>query len=494
MPSDSKSPKPKWSVSELIDLEYLLRRDEETGDASNDGFFADEIEPWIDPGKIDRPDARTLQKALWRWLQTRKSGLETSKLPGAAISGAFWTVGTAIVLFMAFLGAGTVLGTLGYEDSRTYNVLLLFGLTVGIQWLFLTLGLLGLLAWLIWRNHAFVSFAHRGFQSIVNHTAERTMSKEAAVWWRENAKTRRLFTMPTMLLTQAAGIAFNVGAIAALVGSVLFVSVRFGWETTAENTMNPALSRATEVLGVPWSWFKPEWVPDQEEIAQSRIRWQGSPLDPIESAILTAEESARAWFPFLVCSIAFWGLLPRLLLYTGFDLRRRSELRGLAFSERIHREWWRNLTDIPIEVTTKGPADNAVALLWGGVKPAEPELRVAALQQLRVNVIDTFPAGGAEVDEDTKAIAALEKLLRKSDLRIVLVVEAWSLAPRDLGDFLDQLRGTIGASAPVDCYLIGLPQNGKTLTAPKDSEIKVWETFAAERSDPALFIKPFRSQ
>lgn len=492
MPSEPKSPKPKWTVSDLIDLEYLLRQDADS-DPKDTDFFAKEIEPWIEPGKIDRPDAKTLRKAFWRWLQTSKTGLETSKLPGAAISGAFWTVGISIVLLMTMLGAGAVLGTLGYEDSRTYNVLLLFGVTIGVQWLFLLLGLLGLVVWLIWRNHAFVSFAHRGFQSLIDHVAQRTMSEEAAVWWKENAKTRRLFTMPALLLTQAAGIAFNLGALAALIGSVLFVSVRFGWETTAEDTMNPALSKTTEVLGYPWSWYNSEWVPDAQEIAQSRIRWQDNQRNVAEPATLTPEESARAWFPFLVALMAVWGLFPRLLLYAGFDQKRRSELRGLTFSERIHREWWRNLTDIPLEVTTKGPADNAVALLWGGVKPDEKELHVAALQQLRVNVVKVSAAGGADVDQDEQSIASIEKVTRKGDVRIILVVEAWSLAPRDLGDYLDQLRERVGSTAPIDCFLIGLPGGNKTMSEPETKDVKIWESFAAERNDPALFIKPLRA-
>ncbi len=485
VPDPSQSPKPRWSIADSIDLEFLLRREKSDPDP-NAEFFAEEVEPWIEPGKIDRPDAQTLSRAFWRWLQLAKNRVDAANLPGKAISGAFGTVGAVSALLMLLLGAGAVLGTSDREDERTYNVLLLLGITVGIQWLILVLGLLGFLVWSIWREHAFVSFTHRGFQALIDKLARRTMSEEAGQWWEETAKTRGLFTLPALQLAQAAGIAFNLGVLAALIGSVLFDTVRFGWETTAETTMTSALHQSTRILAAPWAWIDPEWAPDRAEIEATRIRWDSG------GESMLPEESAAAWYPFVLGTILVWGLLPRLLLFALFDLRRRSALRNQPFAERVHRQWWRNLTDVPIEVTTDGPADDAIALLWGGVSPDEEQLRVAGLQQLRVNLAEMLPAGGAEICDDEAALQAVQRRLKKGALRVVIVVEAWSLAPKDLGDFLDQLRQIAGPATPVDCFILGLPREETALTPPKEDEMAVWEKFAASRNDPALFVKPCR--
>jgi len=478
-------PQPHWTIPGLIDLEYLLDREGEQVDAE---FFEEEVEPWIDPAKIDRPDSATVSAALWQWLERRRRNLADADLPGRAFAGAQTAVTLGAVAVMFASAASLVFGLLRY-DARTYNVLVLLTLTVGLPWLLLVLGLAGYLTWGLWRRSAFLSLAQQAFFSLTNRLIRRPLGVDAVNWWRERGRSRRLFTLPALALTQTAALAFSLGALAAFLTAVLFLSVRFGWETTATETLAPTLHRGAVLLATPWSWAQPGWVPSLEQIEQSRITWSsGRPRLPPPSL-------AEAWVPFLTLTLFVWGVLPRLLLRAGVALRLRRAVSSYSFLERSHREWWRHLTDLPFEVQVSGPTDGAFAILWGGVRPERERLRAASLHQLRLNIEAQAEAGGETVSGDTAALESLRRDLRTSpDHRVILVAEGWSLSPKDFAAFHEDLRSTIGETVPIDVLLLGLAGDASALAPPAASDVSVWESFVAGLQDPNLYLHPYRAE
>lgn len=478
-------PVPRWTISDLIDLEYLL---EQEGKQTGTDFFAAHVEPWIDPAKIDHPDSKTLRAALWLWLQTKRRQLADANLPGRAFAGA-QTLATLLLTTALFINAlGVVFGLLRY-DGRTYNVLVFLSLTLGLSWLFLLAGLLGYLTWGRWRRSPFVSLAQNLAFQLTNRLIRKPLAQDAANWWRETSRTRSLFTLPALALTQKAAVSYCAGCLCALLCAVVFLSIRFGWETTASAAMSPTLHQAAQFLGQPWSWIRPEWVPSLAVIEQSRITWEQG------VARLPPASLSSVWIPFLTLSLLVWGLCPRLILLGWVLLRQRSALRTYSFQDRQHREWWRRITDFPFEIRVPGPADGAFAVHWAGTTVAGEPLRTAVLRQLRLHLEAEADAGSGSLDDDAAAAIQVREFLRQDPTgRIVVVADSWSLAPKDLGDFLDRLRQAAGAAAGIDLFLVGLPESGKPLSEPPASEVAIWEDFAARRSDPSLFVRPFRAE
>jgi hypothetical protein len=228
-------------------------------------------------------------------------------------------------------------------------------------------------------------------------------------------------------------------------------------------------------------------VPDREVIRGTLITWEDrKPHMP------PPELSAR-WYPFLVACLMVWGIFPRLLLAGIMALVRQRALDQYSFQERIHREWWRRLTELDVHAVVSGPADGACAILLGGFE--EPaELRRACLQQLRLNVEERFTLGGGSLDEDDRALEQAARFLgRKKDARVILVAEGWALVPKEFQEIHAKLREKLGAKAPIDVLLIGLPGARGTLNPPAEDEISMWERFAAELGDPFLYIQPFQA-
>ena len=478
-------PTPHWSIPDLIDLEYLLDRE---GTQADSEFLEQHVEPWIDPEKIDRPDGQTMSAALWQWLQVQRRHVSDSSLPGRAFSGAQTFVTLLLTVLMFANAIGVVLGLLRY-DGRTYNVLVLLAATLGVSWLFLVAALIGYLTWGRWRHSPFLSFAQNAVFRLTDRLIQKPLEKDAANWWRETARTRNLFTLPALALTQKAAISYCAGAVFGLLAAILFLSIRFGWETTASTTVSPRLHECAAFLGKPWSWCRPDWVPSLEVIEKSRITWeQNGPRLP-DSNLSTV------WVPFVTLTLLIWGLCPRIHLLAWVDLKQRKALRTYSFQDRIHREWWRKLTEVSFEIPVSGPADGAFALLWAGAAVAPDDLRKIALRQLRLNIEAHAEAGIGSLEEDKASLAKLREYLnREPDARIVFVAECWALAPKDLGDFLDRVREVAGEAAGIDLFLIGLPQPGEIASTPPESDVAIWEDFAARRNDFSLFVRPFRAE
>jgi len=484
VPKRVQPPQPHWSIADLIDLEFALSRSQEK---PGPGFFESEVEPWIEPAEIGHPGRKTMSRALWQWLERERRKAGDGQLPGRAYSGALALVTCAALALTFSIGSGAVLGLLNQYDGRTFHVLALLAVTIGVQWIFLLLSWIGYATWGLWRHHVIVSGAQRLINLWINRLVRRSLGEDAGNWWRETSRTRRLFGFPALVVSQMAGLAFSVGSLIALLGCVLFLSVRFGWETTTAGTVAPAVEQAVQWLAAPWSWIRPEWVPDDEVIRGTLIS-----LEDRRPVMVASQLSAR-WYPFLLACLLVWGILPRVTMLGIMTFLRHRALNDYSFQERVHREWWRGLTELEIHAATAGPADGAFALLLGGLDEP-PGLRRACLQQLRFNVEERAVLGSGSLEDDEMALKkAVDFLSRKKDGRIILVAESWALVPKEFREIHDRLREKVGAKAALDLFLIGLPGPDHSLKPPAEEEISMWEKFAGELGDPFLYIQPFQA-
>ncbi len=471
-------------MEDLIDLEFLLHRG---SGRPGSRFFETEVEPWIEPDRIGRPDSATMSRALWQWLGERRRVLGEKELPGRAFSGAVAWVTVLLVAMLGLAGGGLVFGLLNQYDGRTFHVLVLLGLTLGIQWIILILSLLAFLTVGWWRHGASLTAAQSLLHGWITRLTRRALGDEAAAWWRETSRSASLFRLPALRVSQLAALSFNLGTTAALLACVFFLATRFGWETTTADTMGPALERGTRLLAFPWIWFRPDWVPSAEVIRQTLITWED------RKPVLPPAEASTRWYPFLIASLVTWGILPRLLLLAATAAFAKRALARYSFQERRHREWWRELTATGgLHVETEGPADGAFALFHGGMEPPS-DLRRACLQQLRLNVEEQAVHGAGELEDDLAAFErAASFLSRRDSNRLVIVAEGWALAPREFRDFHERLRAKAGTKPEIDLLLVGLPGPERAATPPEAADVTQWERFIAELGDERLHVRPFR--
>jgi hypothetical protein len=260
--------------------------------------------------------------------------------------------------------------------------------------------------------------------------------------------------------------AFHCGALAGLTALVMFKRIGFFWETTTATAMESVLNGAVRCLSAPWAWAWPNLLPD---VAGSRrgAEWAGG---------------GESWWPFLVLTLLCWGLLPRLGLAWLAGLKERRTLSHLSFQAPHHRRLWRALTGVERGEDPAGPLDGALVIDLGGSAPDRAALRPFLLRRLRVNPTGWETLGVLDARQEAAAHAAL----RKASGGIVLLVEGWALAPRQMEQTLRAVRHA-GADRRV-VVLVGNRQSDGRLQPPTAEERAAWERFGDTLPDTEVAL------
>ncbi|SFC51118.1 Protein of unknown function [Marinospirillum celere] len=109
-------------------------------------------------------------------------------------------------------------------------------------------------------------------------------------------------------------VVFALGLLGVFLLLLLFSDLAFGWSSTLL-TDGKQLTQWLTALSLPWQAFWPQAVPDLYLIEQTRFA-------RIESSD-TAFALASRWWPFLLASLLFYNLLPRLVLTSLCHWRAR---------------------------------------------------------------------------------------------------------------------------------------------------------------------------
>jgi hypothetical protein len=499
---------PSWTVADLLDFEGMLADDqaEEIADAALRNRERDIVEESIRPRLSDEgvaaldPDAPIAERRrVFRlWLAARReqqakdnsSSGRVAVSPGEAFVGSRWLVALIFGGLSLFAGIGVVSSIL-HREQRYFNVVLFLAITLLPQLaLLLALGV----GWLLRGRKSekaagvFQVIVRKAVDALSEKALTRKVGAHAERSWR-TLRRRPYLGWSLAVTTQTAAVLFNIGLLIAFVTSLLVMDLRFFWESTPAMEATNSLKAVVDALAAPWSWALPDLLPSGEEIEATRIM---AVNDFTERA-----DSAKVWVPFLMLTLAVWGLAPRLLLRVVVAWLGKKSVQRYAFNERSHRELWRRMTELRLTTPVTGPRDDAIVLLWGGSDPDSDSLRTALLQQVRWNPVVTVPVGGLDPAADHRAVDDTVEKLRaaKRPIRIALVADSWGLVPRDLGEFLKKLRQAVGDGVSILCFLVGAPKgdDASRLASPTDEEIKVWENFASELDDSSLRIHPYRT-
>ena len=509
MASDANpSPIPSWTVADLLDFEGLLADDqaEEIDDATLRNRERNLVEESIRPrlpndgaGALDPDAAISERRRVFRlWLDARREQQANAESnsgraavsPGEAFAGSRWMVALIFGVLSLLAGVGVITSIL-HREQRYFNVVLFLAITLLPQLaLLLALGI----GWLLRGRKpekaagVFQVIVRKAVDALSEKALTRKVGDHAERSWRA-LRRRPYLGWPLAVTTQTAAVLFNVGLLIAFATSLLVMDLRFFWESTPAMEAANSLKMIVDALAMPWSWSLPDLVPTGEEIEATRI--------VAVNDFTERTDSAKVWVPFLILTLAVWGLLPRLLLRLAVGWLGKKSVQRYAFNERSHRELWRRLTELRLSAPVAGARDDAIVLLWGGSDPDSDGLRTALLQQVRWNPVATVAVGGLDPSADHRAVDDTVEKLRAAErpIRIAVVADSWGLVPRDLGEFLQKLRDAVGDGVSMLCFLVGAPKGDdpSKLAPPTAEDVKVWENFASDLEDQNLRIHPYRT-
>lgn len=432
-----------WTLEDLIEFEQAL---------AHSAVPTSEEKRHVSASISGRSPESARRIGLREWLDGRRSGI------GRKFTLALDAVSLGLFLLALSAGITTVLGLYRWNGI---NVTIFVAVVLGVQ----VAILLG--AWIAWLFRRKAGEAYSVVQSIIGVLARRLTGDRESVWWHslitQGGAGRRALLWRVARVVQTAGIAFNLGAIAALVGLVLFRNVGFFWETTTESAMRGWLEQAVKVIAAPWSWIDPASVPDAALI--DATRWW-----PEKSASLSP--GPAAWWRFLLWALIVWGLLPRLILRLLCQWNERRSLASLDFQSRPHRALWRELTGGEVrEESAKRPTDGALVIDVGGAGFSREHLRPFLLQKLRVNPTAWETTGVLDPERETAARNALTD----APAAIVLLVEGWALSPRQVESLLAKVSGLKEDRRVI--FLIGNAESNGAMRPAEEDERANWKRF-----------------
>ncbi len=419
------------------------------------------------------------------WLDARRAAAD-----GPAAGGRYRIAARALAwgLFVAGLiaGAGLAAGLLFFHGGRPISVTVFFAATVVWQlalWLALAGALIfwgrpvggwaaGALGWLL---------ARLGDSGLASNGERR--ASFAAVWGALRAKRMiygGVLAWPVVIPAQIFAVALNLGILAATLGLVAISNRAFGWETT----LNPSSETILRIVGViswPWSAL-PQAHPSLEEIAGSRI------VDIGERSYDLA--ALRSWWPFLVYAVAFYCLLPRLvLLGVSAGLQRRA-LARLDFRQADCARLLRRMD--PVVVAGAAPPERAgesataaTAGLAGGeaVAIVSHELKLPA-DRVAAVLAGLGLAAGEVLEAEVDCVEANAEMFARlrADGRTAAVLLDGSRPPvKAILAFLRRLREARGERAEIVVILV-------TPGGAFDYEA-AWRAAAAAQADPFLRVE-----
>jgi hypothetical protein len=492
------------TLADLIDLEAQLARDRDVAaeslEARDRALLAGER---LDPARRG--------PLVARWL-ARVRAVERGRLfPGRTVASVLGGFRAALAILGLSLGWTAVSGVLRYEGAHPVNVWDFLLAFVFLQVVLVVLLLLSF-ALPLAATGAPLRGALRGLLGAVypwlvaaGFAGERA-EEWRAVWHRLRARRslyHRIEPWVLLGLTQVFGVAFNVGALLALVRLVVFSDVAFSWGTTLVQFDAARFHSLVALLAAPFGWAFPDAVPSLALVEATRYSRLDAAYHLAGAGRAAHPELVGGWWPFLVASLACYGLLPRLVTLLVARLRRahllaRVPLDDVEVTRLVHRLAEPHVETAstaaqaavppwpPPVATSEAPGGTRCALvLWRDVPPG-PALEAAVRAHTRCEVIGVGTAGGLEFQEGGGDWAPL---LGASD-RVVVAAEGWEAPDRSVLRFFGELRRAGGPRRHIQVLL--LQANGEGVRPASSTQVAVWRDSLARLADPFLVAEPLR--
>jgi Protein of unknown function (DUF2868) len=445
-------------------------------------------------GRLDSRDRVAQVRGWWRVI-----GPGSESRAGARLGRLRGLVGLVMIALGALAGTSLALAAFQYDGSQPVNVVRLLALLVGLQLLLLLLTLLllipGRMPGFRGVQELLATFNPGSWAGSVYARLARTGITLNPFGRHSRAGAARFAKWQMLVWSQIAAVAFNIAALATAVALVTFTDLAFGWSTTL--TVDSGL--VTHVVhGIAWPWrgFVPAGVPDAGLVEQSQFFRldEGTGRATIgDSRVLTG------WWPFTLCAIVFYGLLPRVVLLVIAGVRLRSATRDLllgnpqvaALIDRMRSPEIQTEADRPDERppsggVSAGTLDHALgtrtdAIIWEGALGSEGA-RAEARRRFGTEVDKVYEAGGAQgLENDRKTLDSLDL---RGDAALLVFTPAWEPPVLEFLDFLKAVRNRIGGE--VSIVVVPVPEDDRATT---EVELGTWKHGVGRLEDPRLYVE-----
>ena len=494
-------------LSEIINIEYQLYIDARSDPALVRNRDREIGKTYYGP-EADRV-------SLFRfWLK----GMEDKhSYPGQSIDSALTFLRYLVFFFFMFSGATTCAGILSYNGSRPVNIVNFIAVFAGIEMLLYLFFVLNVLPGKIHNKIPFIGdfyrFAGFIFSKIIgtvsNHLFKNKtefISQLTGTFYRARSRHmvyHNIERWTLFSLTQLAGFAFSIGALAACSYLITFSDLAFAWNTTLD--VSPVFfHRIVSVISIPWAFLFEKLVPTIDLVESTRyFRLSGS-YSGLHGSALTA----GGWWPFLICILVFYGLIPRFLLLMLSRIFLLRAQRKVPFLSAEFDSLYRRLT-YPIfstrtdsvqhekEITAKQKSRNPEGLsfkaeacyliVWGECDIPEAEIKKIVEARFRWNILETGYAGMLDNLRDEETLRRFKD--RNDDRPILILAESWEAPGKAMEHFLRRLRINEKDNRGI---IIGLVNQDaeKHIISPSRIDWQNWQDAVARLNDPFICIEP----
>jgi uncharacterized protein DUF2868 len=495
------------TLANLIDLEAQLSRDRDADPAA----LAARDRALLAGFPAGAPGPRGA--LLARWLDALRAREPAALHPGRAVTGALATVRAALALGGLLLGWGAGTALTHYAGGHPVNVWDLVLAFVGVQVVLLVLLLASFVLPLAAFGAPVTGLVRGAVGALYPRVAARlapggaSRAEEWRALWHRVRSRRSLYhaVEPWLLLslTQAFGVAFNLGVLAAVLRLVVFTDVAFGWSTTLVELDAPRFHALSRAIAWPWRALWPEAVPSEALVEATRYSRLEAAYAAAGAGRSAHPELVGGWWRFLVAALLAYGLLPRALLLAVSRLRAARLLATLPHDDaevtrlvgRLsgpHVDMRAPVAEAPGAAPGGGlaaapaaaPGAPCALVLWRDVPGGAP-LEAAVSRALERPVLRARSAGGRDHEEpDPAALAALGAGVDP----VVVVAEAFEPPDRAARRFLAALRAALGPRRLVLVLLVGAAADGPR--PPRDADVRVWRDGLSPLEDPFLAVEP----
>jgi len=307
--------------------------------------------------------------------------------------------------------------------------------------------------------------------------------------------------------SQVFALAFNVGGIFCAVYLITFTDLAFAWSTTLEVEAD-LLHSITSVLSRPWSPWLMQATPSIELIESTRyFRFKDGAL-PGQSDGMVNLSGLGKWWPFLLSCMAFYGLLPRLVLLVTAKWRlRRRIIAAMMHLPDVHELLDRLNSELIVSQSAEPETSNLArpmtgelhsgtlsldqrvcqVINWSSVPIDDNEVSSILQHHFGCTVSSVVHAGGSySTDEDENTIVRLSQAGLKEQV-IALLTRSWEPPMMELIDFIKALRKAIGVVIPIVVILFPA---GDVSERPGVSPVMLrqWQDKLRSEGDPWLVV------
>ncbi|MBN2419607.1 MAG: DUF2868 domain-containing protein [Deltaproteobacteria bacterium] len=492
---------------EIINLEYRLYKD-----TQSDPVEIRKRDREIGQGFTGIENDRASLFRYWlKQLEDEKSHL------GQSVVSALTFLRYLVFFFFIISGATVCAGVLSYDGTIPVNIVNFIAVFLGFQILLYLLFLLNLLPAPVRGKIPFIGdfyrFAgfifYRTIVAISNHLYKnRTESIRNVTGIFNRVKSRHLIykrieRLAVFSITQLGGFAFSLGALASCAYLIIFSDLAFAWNTTLD--ISPEFfHRIVKVISSPWALFSSDLVPTIDLVESTRyFRLDGS-YSGIHSSALTA----GGWWPFLLCILIFYGLIPRLILLVFSRLALVHAQKQVPFLSADLDSLYRRLTSPVFSSQTENPehrvsipdkhelkipdehllkSEACSLIVWGEIDLPETEIVRIVRETIHWNIVEVLYAGMLDNLQDEKTLKHFEN--SRGDEPVLLLAESWEAPGKAVLHFLSCLRSNINRNRKIVIGLINLDSEKKPVT-PALTDWQNWQDTIVKLNDPFIGIEP----